>query len=127
MENNKTILIVEDNPQNRELFVDLLLLAGLHVLTAEDAESALALAAREPVDLVLMDVSLPRMDGLEATRLLKTTATTAHLTVVALTAHAMKGDRERILACGCDGYITKPIDTRAFVGEIRRYLGQPVN
>ncbi len=121
--NGKTILVVEDNPQNRELVTDLLTIAGARILIAEDAETALELAGREAIDLVLMDVSLPRMDGLEATRRLKTTPATAHLPIIALTAHAMKGDRERILAAGCNGYITKPIDTRAFAGEVARYLG----
>lgn len=118
----KTILIVEDNPQNRELVSDLLTLAEARVLIAEDAETALDILAREVVDLVLMDVSLPRMDGLEATRLLKAAPATARLPVIALTAHAMKGDRERILAAGCDGYITKPIDTRNFTREVARML-----
>jgi len=120
--NGKTILVVEDNAQNRELVADLLSLSGVRVLMAEDAETALQLAAREAVDLVLMDVSLPRMDGLEAARELKRTPATAHLPVVALTAHAMKGDRERILAAGCDGYLTKPIDTRAFAASVSRFL-----
>jgi len=120
--NGKTILVVEDNAQNRELVTDLLSLAGVRVLTAADAETALEMAAREPLDLVLMDVSLPRMDGLEATRVLKSTPATARLPVVALTAHAMKGDRERILAAGCDGYVTKPIDTRAFTGTVAQFL-----
>jgi two-component system, cell cycle response regulator DivK len=118
----KTILVVEDNPQNRELVSDLLSLSGVRVLTAEDGETALDLLARELVDLVLMDVSLPRMDGLEAARRLKGMPSTAHLPVIALTAHAMKGDRERILAAGCDGYLTKPIDTRVFVAAVERFL-----
>ncbi len=122
MMNGKTILVVEDNAQNRELVSDLLVLAGVRVLMAEDAETALELATREVVDLVLMDVSLPRMDGLEATRQLKGDPATAQLPVVALTAHAMKGDRERILAAGCDGYLTKPIDTRGFSDAVARYL-----
>ncbi|HVU37949.1 MAG TPA: response regulator [Opitutales bacterium] len=124
--NGKTILVVEDNPQNRELVSDLLELAGVHVITAPDAETALDIAARETVDLILMDVSLPRMDGLEATRLLKLAPATARLPVIALTAHAMKGDRERILAAGCDGYLTKPIDTRVFTTEVARYFA-PAN
>jgi len=122
MLNGKTILVVEDNAQNRELVADLLTLSGVRVLLAEDAETALDLAQRETVDLVLMDVSLPRMDGLEAARMLKRTPATTHLPVVALTAHAMKGDRERILAAGCDGYLTKPIDTRAFTAAVARFL-----
>lgn len=120
--NGKTILVVEDNAQNRELVVDLLSLTGVRILTAEDAETALEMTMHEAIDLVLMDVSLPRMDGLEATRLLKSRPETARLTVVALTAHAMKGDKERILAAGCDGYVTKPIDTRAFTGTVLKFL-----
>mgnify|MGYP001550884394 CR=1 FL=1 len=120
--NGKSILVVEDNPQNRELVVDLLSFAGARVITVPDAEAAIELAAREAFDLVLMDVSLPRMDGLEATRVLKGDPATAGMPIVALTAHAMKGDRERILAAGCDGYVTKPIDTRAFAAEVAKYL-----
>jgi len=120
--NEKTILVVEDNALNRELVADLLTLAGLRVLMAVDAEMGLDLAARETVDLVLMDVSLPRMDGLAATQLLKSNPATARVPVIALTAHAMKGDRERILAAGCDGYLTKPIDTRNFVQSVLHYL-----
>lgn len=121
----KTILVVEDNPQNRELVSDLLTLAGVRVITAPDAETALDIAAREVVDLILMDVSLPRMDGLEATRQLKLTPATARLPIIALTAHAMKGDRERILAAGCDGYVTKPIDTRGFTAQVAQYFAPP--
>jgi len=118
----KTILLVEDNALNRELASDLLVAAGLRVLIATDAETALDLAAHELMDLILMDVSLPRMDGLEATQVLKNNPATAHLPVIALTAHAMKGDRERILAAGCDGYLTKPIDTRTFAESVFRFL-----
>jgi CheY-like chemotaxis protein len=130
--NGKTILLVEDNPFNRELATDLLALAGARVLTAADAETALEMVHRETVDLVLMDVSLPRMDGLEATRLLKSDPATSQLPVIALTAHAMKGDRERVLAAGCDGYLTKPIDTRAFASAVAQYfvkppVAQPIN
>jgi CheY-like chemotaxis protein len=120
--NGKTILVVEDNPQNRELVVDLLSFAGARVVTVPDAEAAIELTAREAFDLVLMDVSLPRMDGLAATRVLKASPATAQLPIVALTAHAMKGDRERILAAGCDGYVTKPIDTRGFAAEVAKFL-----
>jgi CheY-like chemotaxis protein len=123
--NGKTILLVEDNPYNRDLVVDLLLLAGARVLTAADAETALEMVGREAVDLVLMDVSLPRMDGLEATRRLKSDPVTSQLPVIALTAHAMKGDRERVLAAGCDGYLTKPIDTRAFISAVTQFLPKP--
>jgi len=118
----RTILVVEDNPQNRELVADLLGLAGALVLLAENAEAGMATARNQPVDLVLMDVSLPGMDGLEAARILKGHPATARLPVVALTAHAMKGDRERILAAGCDGYLTKPIDTRSFSASVAAFF-----
>ncbi|HTB64069.1 MAG TPA: response regulator [Opitutales bacterium] len=120
--NGKTILVVEDNAQNRELVADLLALSGVRVLLAEDAEAGLEIAAQEVVDLILMDVSLPRMDGLEAARRLKSSPVTARLPVIALTAHAMKGDKERIMAAGCDGYLTKPIDTRTFTSSVAQFL-----
>jgi CheY-like chemotaxis protein len=119
-----TVLLVEDNRLNRELAADLLTFAGARVLTAPDGEAGLRLARSEHLDVVLMDVSLPGMDGLEATRQLKADAATAALPVVALTAHAMVGDRERILAAGCDGFLTKPIDTRTFAQAVAQYAGR---
>src|SRR5712692_8176668 len=106
------ILVVEDNPLNRELTADILGAAGYTVLQAENAEKGLALARAESPALILMDVRLPGMDGLSATETLKEEAETREIPVVALTAHAMKGDEAKALAAGCRGYITKPIDTR---------------
>ena len=103
------ILIVEDNPANMRLAVLLVELAGHSALSATDAESGLALANAEQPDLILMDIQLPGMDGLEATALLKADETTRAIPVVALTALAMKGDEERIRAAGCDAYIAKPL------------------
>ena len=103
------ILIVEDNPANMRLAVLLVELAGHSALSALDAESGLALARAEQPDLILMDIQLPGMDGLEATALLKADETTRAIPVIALTALAMKGDEARIRAAGCDAYIAKPL------------------
>lgn len=115
------ILIIEDNAANMKLVVFLLHRAGHETLQALDAEEGLRLAHEQLPNLILMDVQLPGMDGLTATRLLKTDAATCHIKVVALTAFAMSGDREKIKAAGCDGYIVKPIRYQEFlkvVGEM---------
>lgn len=117
------ILIIEDNPSNMALFEFLLRRAGHDVLQAVDAEAGLILAHRERPDLILMDIQLPGMDGLTATQLLKQDPATRDIKVVALTALAMKGDAEQILAHGCDGYIAKPIHHRTFLDEVRAALG----
>src|SRR5262249_22074299 len=119
---SETILIIEDNPLNRELAADILDAAGYAILQAEDAEEGIALARAEQPSLILMDVSLPGMDGLRATGMLKQDAATKQIPVLALTAHALKGDEERALAAGCAGYIPKPIDTRALPRAVARYL-----
>ena len=111
---DKKILVVEDNPVNMELVTDLLEVAGFAFASAMTAEEGIRLAETELPDLILMDIQLPGMDGLEATELLKKNPKTLHIPIVALTAHAMKGDEERALAVGCIGYITKPINTRTF-------------
>jgi CheY-like chemotaxis protein len=116
------ILLVEDNPMNVELETDLLELAGHQVCPAASGEEALRLARSETFDLILMDVSLPGMDGLAVTRALKEHNGTAGVPVVAVTAHAMKGDEERILAAGCAGYLTKPINTRTFAQQVASFL-----
>jgi two-component system, cell cycle response regulator DivK len=117
-----TILIIEDNPLNRELAADILDAAGYAILQAADAEEGMALARAERPSLILMDVSLPGIDGLQATGLLKQEAATKAIPVLALTAHALKGDEERALAAGCDGYIPKPINTRALPHAVARFL-----
>jgi CheY-like chemotaxis protein len=121
--NPARILVVEDNPMNMELAVDLLQLRGHEVLSAETGQEALEIAGRERLDLILMDVQLPGMDGLEVTRRLKEDPATASVPVVALTAHAMKGDAERMLSQGCAGYIAKPIDTREFHNAVEKFIG----
>lgn len=118
------ILIVEDNESNMKLFDFLLRRAGHCVLQAGDAETGLMLARRETPDLILMDIQLPGMDGLTAARILKQDPATRDIKVVALTALAMKGDTERILAHGCDGYIDKPIHHRTFLEDVGAALGK---
>jgi CheY-like chemotaxis protein len=121
MTGNK-ILIIEDNLLNLELATDLLEANGFTVASAPTAEEGLELARELEPDLVLMDFGLPGMDGLSATKNLKTDPATRHLTIVGLTAHAMKGDEELALSAGCDGYLTKPIDTRTFVATVKKFL-----
>jgi len=120
-----TVLIVEDNPANMTLAVFLLQSAGHAVLTATDAEAGLTLARDEQPDLILMDIQLPGMDGLEATALLKRADPTRAIPVVALTALAMKGDEERIRAAGCDGYIAKPMRYQEFLAVVTAQLARP--
>ena len=116
------ILIVEDNEANMELATDLLEVAGFEVLQAATAEIGIELARSQLPDLIVMDIGLPGMDGLEATAILKADTATQAIAVLAATSHAMKGDQEKALAAGCDGYITKPIDTRTFADTVRRFL-----
>jgi two-component system cell cycle response regulator DivK len=116
------VLVIEDNVSNMELATFLLESAGHTVLPATDAEAGLATAAAERPDLVLMDIQLPGMDGLQATALLKASAETSSIPVVALTALAMKGDAERIHAAGCDGYIAKPMAYREFLATVELFL-----
>lgn len=116
------ILVVDDNPTNLKLVSDLLAFDGFEVLKAMDAEEAQVVLTVVLPDLILMDIALPGMDGLTLTRLLKAEARTRHIRIVALTAFAMKGDEQKALDAGCDGYITKPIDTRGLPGEVARIL-----
>jgi CheY-like chemotaxis protein len=119
------ILIVDDNVTNLKLASDVLLSEGFVVETAQDAQEARAILEQRLPDLILMDVALPGMDGLTLTRRLKAEGRFRHIPVVALTASAMRGDEEKALAAGCAGYITKPIDTRAFGRQIVAFLRPP--
>ena len=117
-----TILIVEDNPTNMKLSTFLLESADYTVLAATNAETGLTLAREGRPDLILMDIQLPGMDGLEATALLKADEATRAIPVIALTALAMKGDEERIRAAGCDGYIAKPLAYKEFLSTVAAQL-----
>jgi CheY-like chemotaxis protein len=116
------VLVVEDNKPNMELVTALLETFHCKVLQAWTAEEGIRIAGTESPALILMDISLPGMDGLTATAALKKDPATKNIPVVALTAHAMKGDEEKALAAGCVGYIAKPIDTRAFPHAIRDFF-----
>jgi two-component system, cell cycle response regulator DivK len=116
------ILIIEDNATNMTLAVFLLQSVGHSVLSATDAEAGLTLAHDGKPDLILMDIQLPGMDGLQATALLKRDEATRAIPVIALTALAMKGDEERIRAAGCDGYLAKPIRYQEFLATIAAQL-----
>jgi two-component system, cell cycle response regulator DivK len=116
------ILVVEDNERNLKLLRDVLEFAGYDVRSARTAEDGIALAVSEPPDLVLMDLQLPGIDGTEALRRLRESPRTADIPVVAVTAQAMKHDRERALDSGFNGYIEKPISVRAFPDQVRSFL-----
>jgi two-component system cell cycle response regulator DivK len=116
------VLIVEDNAANLKLASFLLESAGHIVISARDAEAGLTIAREEQPNLILMDIQLPGMDGLEATGVLKRDDATRSIPVIALTALAMKGDEERIRAAGCDGYVAKPLDYKSFLSTITSHL-----
>jgi two-component system cell cycle response regulator DivK len=116
------ILVVEDNERNLKLLRDVLEYAGYDVRVARTGEDAITLAVKEPPDLVLMDLQLPGIDGMEALRRLRDSPRTVDIPVVAVTAQAMKQDRERALDAGFNGYVEKPISVRAFPDQVRRFL-----
>ena len=118
------ILLVEDNEMNRDMLSRRLLKQGFEMVMAVDGEQAIDLARSEAPDLILMDISLPGLDGWEATRRLKARPETRSIPIIALTAHAMAGDREKSLAAGCNDYDTKPIDFRRLVEKIQGLLGK---
>ena len=118
----RVILVVEDNERNLKLLRDVLEYAGYDVRVARTGEDGVTLAVKEPPDLVLMDLQLPGIDGMEALRQLRESPRTANIPVVAVTAQAMKQDRERALDAGFDGYVEKPISVRAFPDQVRRFL-----
>ena len=115
------ILIAEDNEKNIKLFRDVLELSGYETLEALTGEQAIELATRHTPDLVLMDIRLPGTDGLEALRRLRDDERTADIPIVALTAQAMAGDRERFLEAGFNGYVSKPVNIEEFIGTVRHY------
>ena len=117
----KTILVIEDNQLNMKLVKTLLQIEKHQVLEAMTAENGLEIAKERLPDLILMDIQLPGMNGLEATRILKEDPELKTIPVVALTSFAMQGDEEKAISAGCEGYITKPIDTREFAKTLARY------
>jgi two-component system cell cycle response regulator DivK len=120
--NAETILVVEDNEKNMKLVRDVLQFAGFDVVAASSAELGVAMALERPPDLVLMDLQLPGMDGTEALRQLRDSPRTRSVPVVAVTAFAMKDDRERALNAGFDGYLEKPISVQALPAQVRSFL-----
>jgi two-component system, cell cycle response regulator DivK len=124
---NTRILVVDDNPTNLKLASDLLERSGYQISRAVDAERALESIRQARPDLILMDIGLPGMDGLTLARKLKADNDMKHIRVVALTAFAMKGDQEKAFDAGCDGYISKPIDTRSLPDQVARCLREGVS
>ena len=118
-----TVLLVEDNEDNRTIYTDVLEHAGYRVVSAPDGEQGVHLACELHPDLILMDLSMPVIDGYLATRLLRADPCTRTIPIVAVTAHAMEGDREQVLASGFDGYVPKPATPREVLGEVKRRLG----
>ena len=118
----RVILIVEDDPRNLKLIRDLLQIRGYTTLEATDGKQGVDIARTKMPDLILMDIQMPVMDGLEATSILKADPVTKSITIVALTAFAMQGDREKCMEAGFNDYITKPLDIRAFMTKIKEYL-----
>lgn len=123
MPSRKTVLLVEDNEDNLIIYTTILRFGGYRVVQARDGRAALEAARTVAPDLILMDVSIPYVDGLEVTRRLKSDPATKRIPVIALTAHALPSDRDRALEAGCNGYISKPAEPRAVLAAVRRELG----
>ena len=119
------LLLVEDDEMNRDMLSRRLIRRGFEVLIAGDGEEAVAMAAAHLPDLILMDMSLPVLDGWEATRRIRAAPATATIPILALTAHAMDGDRERTIAAGCNDYDTKPVEIHRLLTKIGALLGRP--
>ena len=120
----KTVLLVEDNEDNRIIYATALRYAGYTVIEAITGTQGVHHARTDKPDLILMDISVPELDGWEATALLKADPDTRHIPIIAVTAHALPGDQERSLAVGCDGYLAKPITPAALLGEVDRRFGR---
>ena len=121
------ILLVEDNEMNRDMLSRRLTRRGFEVIFAVNGQEGVDLAASERPDIILMDMSLPVLDGWEATRRVKADDTTSRVPIIGLTAHAMSGDCEKAIAAGCDDYDTKPVEIERLIGKIERLLGAPKN
>ena len=118
----KRILIIEDNEQNIYLLTILLEKSGFDIVQAKDGKTGLELAALENPDLILLDIQLPVMDGFEVARQFKQNKKTADIPIVAVTSYAMVGDRENVLAAGCEGYLEKPINPDTFIDQIKKFI-----
>jgi two-component system cell cycle response regulator DivK len=118
------ILIVEDEPRNMKLMHDLLERFSYQIIEATDGEQGVALSKSSKPDLILMDIMMPKMDGLEATRLIKADVSTNYIPIIALTSYAMKGDRERTIEAGCDAYIPKPVDIGEVLKTVAHFIGK---
>lgn len=118
----KLILIIEDDPKSLKLVRDLLQVSGYATIEAADGKQGIELARSLKPDLILMDIQLPVMDGLEATRILKSDVNTRHIPIICVTSYAMKGDEEKAYQAGCDAYITKPYDIKELLAKVAEYL-----
>jgi two-component system cell cycle response regulator DivK len=119
----KVVLLVEDNHDNRVIYGMMLEHAGYQVIEAVDGEEGVDRAREHHPALILMDISIPKIDGYTATRMLKTDASTADIPIIALTAHALAGEEQRARAAGCDGYLSKPVEPKRVLEEVRRFIG----
>lgn len=123
----KTILVIEDNPDNLDLVTEILEDEGYEVVGAGTAKEGICMLEGDNIDMVLMDIGLPDMNGLEATKIIKSDPSTRDIPVIALTAYAMKGDREKVLSAGCDWYLTKPIDEQELIKTVNRFIEGGLN
>jgi CheY-like chemotaxis protein len=121
--NLKTVLLVEDNEDNLVVYRTILEHVGFRVIEARDGEEGVSRAKEHLPDLILMDISIPKMDGWEATQRLKADGTTKKIPIIALTAHALEEDRQKAMLAGCDGYLAKPVEPRRVVQEVERFVG----
>jgi two-component system cell cycle response regulator DivK len=119
----RTVLLIEDNPENMKVASKMLEVTGKYeIIKAQNAEAGIAIADSKQPDIILMDIQLPQMNGLEAVHILKEDENTEHIKIVAFTAYAMDGDEDKIISSGCDGYIAKPIVYKDFIAKIESYL-----
>ncbi|HEX8245349.1 MAG TPA: response regulator [Longimicrobium sp.] len=123
-DSSKTVLLVEDNEDNRTVYRTILEHFGYRVTEARNGEDGVRMAREQRPDLILMDISIPLIDGWEATRILKSEPDTSHIPIIALTAHALATDRQRAQEVGCDGYLAKPCEPRRVVAEVQRFIGE---
>jgi CheY-like chemotaxis protein len=121
--NTKTVLLVEDNEDNLVVYRTILEHVGYKVIEARDGEEGVLQARQQRPDLILMDISIPKIDGWEATQRLKSDAGTRDIPIIALTAHALEEDRQKAVQAGCDGYLAKPVEPRRVVQEVERFVG----